>query len=414
MAKRRKKHKSNHGHTTDSTNRKGVYSQYLDQSLSGERLSTERSKQLQCIARIRKRPVVVMAASLHSHAHGLNSIDYSDIQAVADLIEELSGDSIDVLIETPGGNAEVVEDIARLLRSRFHNIGFIVPGWAKSAGTILAMAGDEILMGPSSALGPIDAQMTWKDKIFSADAFLEGLNKIKQEVEDPEKEFNRAYIPILQQISPGDIQTAQNALDFARELVAKWLEEYKFRDWRVHSTSQRPVTPQERHDTACRIANELCQHSKWLTHGRSINIHDLIDMGLRITDYTSVPDLSESIRRYYALLHITFESNMYKIFETAHRMIGRFINVGPPTPDTETVRQQLSMAQTVNMDTDCPVCSKSIPLQLKLAEDVPDTVGRIPYPNGGVITCPHCHRQINLAGVVQQFERDFRQEVLPS
>jgi len=62
-----------------------------------------------------------------------------------------------LILETPGGSGEVAEDIVRSLRGQFDEIAVLVPGTAKSAGTIMAMAGDEILMQPSSSLGPIDA-----------------------------------------------------------------------------------------------------------------------------------------------------------------------------------------------------------------------------------------------------------------
>ena len=86
-------------------------------------------------------------------------IDYTDLRAVADQLDLLSGNSIDVILETPGGLAERAEDIVRMLRSKFENVGFIVPGAAMSAGTIMVMSGDEILLEPNSSLGPIDAQV---------------------------------------------------------------------------------------------------------------------------------------------------------------------------------------------------------------------------------------------------------------
>ena len=76
---------------------------------------------------------------------------------------------MDVIIETPGGDGAVAEDIVRLLRGKFDEVCFIVPGYAKSAGTIIVMSGDDILMGPTSALGPIDAQLLWQGKVFSAE-----------------------------------------------------------------------------------------------------------------------------------------------------------------------------------------------------------------------------------------------------
>lgn len=115
-----------------------------------------------------------------------------------------TGTAIDLILETPGGSGEVAEDIVRLLRDKYASVAVIVPGWAKSAGTIMTMAADEILMDSFSALGPIDAQLVWQGKTFSAHALLEGMEKIKREVEATGK-LNLAYVPMLQGISPGEL-----------------------------------------------------------------------------------------------------------------------------------------------------------------------------------------------------------------
>src|SRR5437016_1422113 len=66
-------------------------------------------------------------------------------------------------------------------------------------------------------------------KVFSADALIDGFEQIKKEV--AKEGLNRAYIPILQGISPGELQSAKNAKSFAEVLVRQWLAEYKFRKW---------------------------------------------------------------------------------------------------------------------------------------------------------------------------------------
>ena len=144
-------------------------------------LQKERKKQLLQVSKLRgDRAVLVMASDLIKPN---STIDYSDILPVQDQLANLSGQAIDVILETPGGFAEAAEDIIALIRGKFDKVGIIVPGWAKSAGTILALAGDEILMGRGSALGPIDAQIAQANgKRFSAHAFLEGLKQIKDEV----------------------------------------------------------------------------------------------------------------------------------------------------------------------------------------------------------------------------------------
>jgi len=83
-----------------------------------------------------------------------------------DQLSYIKTNEVDIIIETPGGIAETVEDMVELIRSRHERIGIIIPGMAKSAGTIFSMAGDEILMGDTSALGPIDAQVVSNGKRF--------------------------------------------------------------------------------------------------------------------------------------------------------------------------------------------------------------------------------------------------------
>ncbi len=198
----------------------GIYTEYLDRQLNSDQLTQERKLQLRRISQLRNnRDVLVIAADLNKGQAPI-SIDYSDLLPVNDQLASLNGRAVDVILETPGGAGEIAEDIVRLLHTKYREVGIIVPGYAKSAGTIIAMAGDEILMEPASALGPIDAQISWQGKTFSAEAFLEGMEKIKQEIEEIGV-LNKAFIPILQALSPGEIQSAENALKFAKTLVTQ-------------------------------------------------------------------------------------------------------------------------------------------------------------------------------------------------
>jgi ClpP class serine protease len=177
----------------------GVYGEYLNQPLARnfQLLTQERKKQLKRISQARGgRDVLVYAADISKAVPG-TSIEYADLAPLGDLVANLSGNRLDLILETPGGSGEVAEDIVRLLHGKYDELAVIIPGWAKSAGTLLTMAADEILMGPTSALGPIDAQLIWQGKRFSADALLESFEKIKSEV-DSTGTLNKAYIPMLQ------------------------------------------------------------------------------------------------------------------------------------------------------------------------------------------------------------------------
>ncbi len=382
----------------------GAYTEYLDRQLSFEQLGAARKIQLGRISELRGgRDVLVYAADLNKGAAPI-SISYADILPIQDQLDNLSGEALDLILETPGGSGEVTEDIVRLVRAKYEEVAVIVPGWAKSAGTILAMAGDEILMGPASALGPIDAQLSWQGKVFSADALLEGMEKIKAEVESTGV-LNKAYIPILQGISPGELQSAENALKFARVLVTDWLAKYKFSDWTVHSSSGRPVAGEERAARAEEIASQLCNHRRWLVHGRSIKIDDFVTMRLRVTDFSKSPDLFDAIQRYHTLLQMTFATNIYKVFETPSSQIYRFI--APSAPGPAQQEGDLAIVEVA-----CGKCGGKARVQANLGKSQPLRPDSIPFPGNNILACPTCGAKTDLGDLRRQLEAQTKKPVV--
>lgn len=402
----------------------GVYGEYLNQPLAGnfQLLSQERKKQLKRISQARGgRDVLAFTADIGKAVPG-TSIEYTDLAPLNDLVTNLKGKKLDLILETPGGSGEVVEDIVRLLHGKYEELAVIVPGWAKSAGTLLTMAADEILMGPSSALGPIDAQLLWQGKRFSADALLESFEKIKKEV-DQTGTLNKAYIPMLQGISPGELQAAQNALDFAKRLTREWLVKYKFKTWQIHQTDPTklgaPVTEEEKIQRAEEIASKLGDHRKWLTHGRSLNAKDLTDMRLVITDYTADATLSDAISRYHALMQISFSTtNLYKIFETSSDQILRFVSPNVAPPMMQGIPNQLpqlppAAAARADVAVNCK-CGTSSKLQINLNHKQPLQPGSIQFPANDQFICPKCGTVHVLTDLKRQVEAQTKQRVVTS
>jgi hypothetical protein len=64
---------------------------------------------------------------------------------------------IDIVLHTPGGEAFACELIAGAIKDRPHTTAY-VPYCAMSAGTIIALATEKIVMGKYACLGPIDTQ----------------------------------------------------------------------------------------------------------------------------------------------------------------------------------------------------------------------------------------------------------------
>ncbi len=66
---------------------------------------------------------------------------------------------IDLIIHTPGGLVLAAAQIAKALKNHPAKTTVIVPHYAMSGGTLIALAADEIIMDPNAVLGPVDPQL---------------------------------------------------------------------------------------------------------------------------------------------------------------------------------------------------------------------------------------------------------------
>ena len=66
---------------------------------------------------------------------------------------------IDLILHTPGGLILASDQIAYALKRHPGRVTVIVPHYAMSGGTLVALAADEILMDPDAVLGPVDPQL---------------------------------------------------------------------------------------------------------------------------------------------------------------------------------------------------------------------------------------------------------------
>lgn len=66
---------------------------------------------------------------------------------------------IDLIVHTPGGLALAATQIANALVRHKGPVRIIIPHYAMSGGTLLALAADEIIIDPNGVLGPVDPQI---------------------------------------------------------------------------------------------------------------------------------------------------------------------------------------------------------------------------------------------------------------
>jgi ClpP class serine protease len=87
-------------------------------------------------------------------------IDIDDSEAVLRAIRQTPPDAaIDLLLHTPGGLVLAAEQIAYAVRAHPGKVTVLVPHYAMSGGTLIALAADEIVMDEAAVLGPVDPQL---------------------------------------------------------------------------------------------------------------------------------------------------------------------------------------------------------------------------------------------------------------
>ncbi|MDI6718331.1 MAG: hypothetical protein QMD46_01785 [Methanomicrobiales archaeon] len=105
-------------------------------------------------------------------------IDIDDSEQVLRAIRTTpKGVPIDLILHTPGGLALAATQIALALKAHSGKKTVIVPHYAMSGGTLIALAADEIVMDPFAALGPVDPQLMDSSGVYPAVSLVKVMEK---------------------------------------------------------------------------------------------------------------------------------------------------------------------------------------------------------------------------------------------
>ena len=240
-----------------------------------DRCDIVRRSKLSALKAITGRNTIIYATDfLGDKARLVNvSIDLTDKEGFIEVTKNLTGDQLDVVLHSPGGQAEAAESIVNILRAKFSNIRFIIPNAAKSAATMLAMSGNMLLMDERSELGPTDPQMLvnrdGQRVVAPAHAIKDQFLLASKEItNDPQR--LTPWLPILRQYGPSLLSECDRSLNLSNKLVAEWLKKYMF------SGTPRAAAK------ATRVAKYLTSKVQFQSHARRIGIDDLLSRGVKI------------------------------------------------------------------------------------------------------------------------------------
>lgn len=229
-------------------------------------------------------------------------VDRADTLGFVDMLHNVTpGEPIDLLLHTPGGDVDAAEKLITLLRSMVGEDGqlrVIVPDFAKSAGTLMTLGANVIVMSDSSELGPIDPQVTLRDSNGNdiSHSVLTYLNAYRAaETELRSKPDDLPSRIMFEKFDPTVIRKFTSVKDRARTFAENLLK--------------------RRGANFSKIANDLMDINTYPSHGQMIGWEAARNIGLNV-EYLAPTDALW--RKYWALychLRLAIESDQ-RIFES--------------------------------------------------------------------------------------------------
>lgn len=224
-------------------------------------LATEEEAVLVCAVApytsIRVSPVHEIQASIGMHEEF----------AFEALIDELVSNGFQnhklmLLLNSPGGGLHSSFKVARAIRQSFKHVEVFVPHMAASGGTLIALTGDQIVMGIMSQLSPIDPQIYYQGRQISALSGRHAYNRLCR---------------IFEKLS-------KNEAPYPAQALTDKLDPFVMEDWNcaIETAEQyaEEILRLSGYDEPEKMAHELIHH--FADHDSDINFDTAKKIGIRV------------------------------------------------------------------------------------------------------------------------------------
>jgi len=208
-----------------------------------------------------------------------------------------------VILTTNGGYIETVQRIVDTFHYHYDHVSVIIPNYAYSAGTVLAMSGDEIYMDYYSRLGPIDPQVeNNRGRQVPALGYLKQWDRLLKK--SSEGKITLAELQLMiDGFDQAELYQYEQARELSVTLLREWLTSFKFKNWHTTETRGKEVTEQMRRRRAASIARQLNDTDRWHSHGHGISKEVLEnELKLQINDLDADEKRAVAVKAYYGLL----------------------------------------------------------------------------------------------------------------
>lgn len=221
------------------------------------------------------------------------------IETVIDEIKEKTkAEKLMLLLNSPGGLVQSSYKVARALRRAFKKIVVFVPHIAASGGTLIALTGNEIVMGVMSQLTPLDPHtITENGKSISAHSIVDAHTFVTTFFKDKEvDDAPYTYRVLADKFDPVNIRDALADLSLMEDYVSEILEGSGYGQKKCKE-----------------VAEKLVRGFK--THGEVITINKAKKSGLHVSPDSKYPNEWKIFREWLGKY----------ILQSADRHIIRFL-----------------------------------------------------------------------------------------
>ena len=228
-------------------------------------------------------------------------VNDADKNGFMNAIHKLDRDKgLDLLLHTPGGDTAATESLVDYLRSMFGvNIRAIVPQLAMSAGTMIACACKEIVMGKQSSLGPIDPQY----RGLAAHGVIEEFEQARKEIKAETSNIS-LWQPIIAKYTPTLIGECQKIITWSNEMATEWLVTGMFKD---------ELNKKEKAD---KVVKGLGDHALTKSHARHLSYDKCKEIGLNVTPLEDNDVLQDAVLSvHHACIHTLGGTPAFKLIE---------------------------------------------------------------------------------------------------
>jgi len=234
-------------------------------------------------------------------------IQRTDVVGIVDLLHNVTpGTPIDLLLHSPGGDIDAAEKLITLIRKRAGTavVRVIVPDYAKSAATLIALGADTIVMSDSSELGAIDPQVDVADSngqvsTLSAQSYLDAFHlhadRLKEDPNDPVARL------MLDKMQPATVRKLERITKRSRAIAEDLLKQAMIKD----------------EEDAAQIASHLSDTKRWHSHGQMISHETAAGLGLNISYLPPHQPLWSKLWRLYCL-QLWEADGKVKLFEGSY------------------------------------------------------------------------------------------------